>query len=343
MGAQVSQTDYEWVYTEEPHATRRKEILAKYPEVKKLMGHEPRTKYIVTAMVSFQILMLYLISDASWITLVVLAYVLGGTINHSLTLAIHEIAHNLAFGHSYPLANRFLGYFANLPLGVPMSVSFKKYHLEHHRYQGDVEKDVDIPSEIEGRFFNRTWSKFVYLLLMPYFYTLRPLFMRPKPVMGLELLNFVIQVVFDVCVYYCLGPKPIFYMIGGTFLGTGLHPLSGHFIAEHYMFIKGCETYSYYGPLNYLTFNVGYHNEHHDFPYIPGSRLYKVKEIAPEYYDNLPQYSSWCRVIYNFITDPTIGPFSRVRRRIQDEYNEKKQNGENMTMNGKQSGKAHIE
>jgi hypothetical protein len=49
------------------------------------------------------------------------------------------------------------------------------------------------------------------------------------------------------------------------------------------------------------------------------------------------------RVIYNFITDPTIGPFSRVRRRIQDEYNEKKQNGENMTMNGKQSGKAHIE
>ena len=60
-------------------------------------------------------------------------------------------------------------------------------------------------------------------------------------------------------------------------------------------------------------------------------------------FDNLPQYSSWCRVIYNFITDPTIGPFSRVRRRIQDEYNEKKQNGENMTMNGKQSGKAHIE
>lgn len=240
------------------------------------MGHEPRTKYIVTAMVLFQILMLYLISDASWVTVVVLAYVLGGTINHSMTLAIHEIAHNLAFSHSYPLANRFLGYFANLPLGVPMSVSFKKYHLEHHRYQGDVEKDVDIPSEIEGRFFNRAWSKFVYLLLMPYFYTLRPLFIRPKPLTGLELLNVVIQVVFDVCVYYCLGPKPIFYMIGGTFLGTGLHPLSGHFIAEHYMFIKGCETYSYYGPLNYLTFNVGYHNEHHDFPYIPGSRLYKV-------------------------------------------------------------------
>ena len=37
------------------------------------------------------------------------------------------------------------------------------------------------------------------------------------------------------------------------------------------------ETFSYYGKLNLLTFNVGYHNEHHDFPSVPWHRLPQIR------------------------------------------------------------------
>ena len=122
------------------------------------------------------------------------------------------------------------------------------------------------------------------------------------------------------------------YFLGGTLLSTGLHPMAAHFIAEHYMFEKGYETYSYYGPWNLLTFNVGYHVEHHDFPYIPGSRLPEVKRIAAEFYDPLPQHESWLTVIWEFINQESNGPFARIKRDYEETYGKRKDSNPFLTI-----------
>ncbi|XP_050438960.1 sphingolipid delta(4)-desaturase DES1 isoform X1 [Adelges cooleyi] len=317
MGARVSRSDFEWSYTEEPHATRRKIILEKYPEIKKLYGPDKSFKWIVIVTTLLQLLSFYFIKDLRWSYVIILAYCFGGIVNHSLMLAVHEIAHNMGFGPKYPMRNKILGMFANLPIGLPFSITFKHYHLEHHRYQGDEKLDTDIPTYFEAKLFNSTFGKFVWVLLQPIFYAFRPMYVYPKNPTSMEILSVTIQLAFNFWIYVYLGGKVLTYMLAGSLMAMGLHPVAGHFISEHYMFNKGYETYSYYGPLNLITFNVGYHNEHHDFPFVPGSKLPLVKKIAPEFYDNLPQHHSWTSVLYDFIMDPSIGPYARIKRKHQ--------------------------
>jgi len=323
MGQSVTKSDYHWSTADEPHASRRKQILEKYPEVKKLMGHDPQLKYIVTAMVVVQLLSAAIVRDASWPLILVAAYCWGGVINHSMTLAIHEMSHNVAFGHTRPFANRVLEIFGNVILGVPYAAAFRKYHAEHHRYQGYDGVDVDIPSSLETKLFRRTGTKFIWLLLQPLFYVLRPVITRPKPVTGLELTNILVQVAFDVAVYHWLAARSLIYLVSGTLLAMGVHPMAGHFIAEHYATVASRsqdddpqETFSYYGPLNWITFNVGYHNEHHDFPSIPGCNLPKVRKLAPEFYDTLSYHTSWSWVLWDFVTNRDVALSSRVKRRM---------------------------
>ena len=59
---------------------------------------------------------------------------------------------------------------------------------------------------------------------------------------------------------------------------------------------------------------MGYHNEHHDFPSIPWTRLPALKALAPEFYETLPSHPSWAMIIVNFILDPEVGIFARAKR-----------------------------
>jgi len=312
----LMRTDYHWSYTDEPHATRRKEILAKYPQIKELYGHDPNTKYVCTWWVVSQLFLAWLLRDVSWGFIFVIAYFYGGFAAQALFLGMHEISHNLAFAK--PLHNKLFGCFANIATVIPHFSMFQKFHMEHHQYQGVEGIDSDVPSRWEGLFFTNSLKKTIWVTIQPLFYITRPFFVKPKTPGMWEAINWSGTIVVDIMVFYFLGPKALAYLLLSAVIAGGLHPSAGHFIAEHYVFIKGQETYSYYGILNLLAFNVGYHNEHHDFPRIPGSRLPELKATASEYYDILPCHNSWVKVIWDYIMDPTVGPYSRIMRKSKD-------------------------
>ena len=52
---------------------------------------------------------------------------------------------------------------------------------------------------------------------------------------------------------------------------------------------------------------------------MPGTRLAAVRAAAPEFYAKLRHHTSYCAVIYAFVFDARVGPFSRVTRGGADE------------------------
>jgi len=305
-------TDFYRSTSDEPHVARRKAILKAHPEMQELFGPDPRPIPWAALAVGVQLVLAYYAHLMSWPVFLGVAYVVGGTIAHCMALATHELSHNLWF--QTRVYNEYYGIFCNIAMGVPSSITFKRYHMEHHQFQGVEGKDADIPTYMEGRMFRSAFFKFIYLILTPLAYGARPGVVYPKAMNKMELINAAVIIISDLAVFHFCGLAGLSYIFASLVMGLGLHPMSGHFIAEHYVYKEGQETYSYYGPLNLFAWNVGYHNEHHDFPRVPGWRLPDVKRIAPEFYDNLATYDSWTGVLYRFVMDPAITPFSRVIR-----------------------------
>ncbi len=308
----MAAASFEWSDVPEPHAARRRAMLAKYPELKRLYGPCARTKYVCTALVAVQVLAAYGLRDAPWWCVVAVAYLFGGVVNQALLLAIHELSHNLAFER--PWQNRLFAVFVNLPVGVPVAETFRYYHLLHHVHQGNARLDTDLPTELEARLVRGRLAKTLWLTFQGFAYALRPLVVHPKKPSAAELVNLLVQVAFDLAILHFWGVKALAYLPIGSLLVMGLHPVAGHYISEHYVFRPGQETYSYYGPLNLLAFNVGYHNEHHDFPYIAGSRLPELRRTAPEFYASLHQHHSWTATLWHYVTRRELGGFSRIKR-----------------------------
>ena len=303
----------------EPHHGRTKTILRQHPEIRGLIGKNPVTFWLALGIVTLQIAVAYLVRAQPWWVVIAVAYLVGAFANHTLFVVIHECTHKLVFRRTTP--NILAGLLANLPLAVPASVSFAKYHLKHHTYQGVYELDGDLPSRWEARLVGRSpWRKALWLALFPVVEGLRPLRLKEIPFWdGWLVVNTIVQLAFDVAVFLVLGPAALAYLVLSLFFGIGLHPVGARWIQRHFLVgSEEQETYSYYGPLNRIALNVGYHNEHHDFPSVPWNRLPDIRRAAPESYEVLKHHMSWTRLLFRFLFDPEITLYSRMVRTNRD-------------------------
>ena len=100
------------------------------------------------------------------------------------------------------------------------------------------------------------------------------------------------------------GWTPVLYLLLSALFMTGyLHPVMFGLILSNSHF-HGHREYqpssSYYGWLNWVTFNFGLHAEHHDLAKVPWHRLQKLRQIAPEFYDDLLKTPSYPRLALQF-------------------------------------------
>ncbi len=298
----------------EPHLARTQKILKNHPEVKKLIGNTPSTSLYILGIVALQIACAVVFAGQPWWLILLGTYTVGAVANHALWVLIHECTHNLVFKGD--LANSLMQIFANLPIIFPSAISFRIFHIKHHLYQGELDRDADLPRPFEVQWVgNSTLKKSLWYLCYFVSQLLRVPYLK-----GIELmnrwvaLNYVVELSFLFAMTYFFGWGALAYLIGSSVFSIGLHPVGARWIQEHYVLFQKQETYSYYGPLNRLAFNVGYHNEHHDMMRVPWSRLPQLKALAPEMYDTLFYHTSWSKLLFQFLTDPKLGLFSRVTR-----------------------------
>jgi sphingolipid 4-desaturase/C4-monooxygenase len=317
LAANPHHSDMRFEQTDEVdiHRTRRKALLAKYPDITKLFGYDRRTigVTIAVAIAHIGIAALLVWAHSGVMMMLASAYTVGAVLSHWLGQTIHETSHRLAARTRW--ANRALAWFANAPMVLPIAETFHRYHVEHHAHLGIVGHDADLPLPIEIDLVGKSrFAKFIWLTLYPAVYFARGA-RYARRVSAPEIANAVVIALINVALWKLLGPIGFAYLALSTFIGHGLHPVAAHFIHEHSLFSARQETSSYYGPLNRVTFNVGYHVEHHDFMNIPGWRLPEYRElVAPEYHA-LVSHTSWTRVLWEFIWRTDMGPASRLVRR----------------------------
>lgn len=283
------------------HDERRARIRRDYPDVRELYGPDRRTQLAVLGCVGAHFAVARMLKGAALGPWLGATLTVGPTLAHALGVLVHEATHNLVAKTS--AANKAWALVCNLPLGAPAAVEFRAQHLLHHRHLGDVfDKDTQAPTLSEDEWVgDSTLRKLVSFTMGRVMWEQRPA--NRVPFDRWMAANWVTSFGATALVLGGWGLGPATYLLVSSLLAFGPHPYGARRLSEHLPVRDEQPTNSYYGVLNRVSFNVGYHVEHHDFPNVAWTRVRELRRLAAEHYDDLFAFDSWSSLIRQYFAD----------------------------------------
>ena len=124
---------------DDPHIKRKLNILKVHPEIQNLEGHDVWSIPVTILAVGINLIFAYFwgrVWEFSLIPFLLSVYLVGGTMTNIIGVILHELTHNLC--HSDPFYNKAMLFIANIVIPVPIGASFRRYHFEHHTFQGII-------------------------------------------------------------------------------------------------------------------------------------------------------------------------------------------------------------
>jgi len=316
------------------HLNRKRAVLRDHPDAKKLYGQSPFTMVILFVVIPIHLWFAYHFSQYSWLAVLIGAYTTSAWMSFVLQTIGHEATHRLISKNS--TVNKFCALLSFLPVFTgPFGTLWMYEHMWHHNVVVDKALRYGLQSNplvkkalmtlvfigIINIFLTVSATALAAAMLVtipmgiiglraskyPEKFPIPPYNRFPQALNGWTATNIVACIVFNATLIYFTGIKGFSYIYLGSLFMNGLHPLGMRQVQEHYFVKRGQPTYSVYPILNFLTFNIGHHVEHHDFPAIPWNRLPQLTKLAPEYYTkDLYAYSGYTSVMIEFLFNKGI-------------------------------------
>lgn len=297
------------------HGEMRREALAANPDLANLSGPDWRTVLALPPLLAVHWSVAWMVSDGGLIVVCLTAFFIGQLVYHSAASLIHEASHKLIFRGPRGKLGFDLGLEFILTSYSKQLIYQHQHMTSHHPYLGLYDGDYEHEDicALQARQhvlkttpgLQRTLTIVTLVihslplgfmlgdLILPRLYAWasgRPIadpvdrFSGTRPSAKEARPYIIVSVISNLILFLLLGPWAVLYHVWtlSFFLGKMGVTNLGQSLSEHPGDDVINPTRSTYGPINWILFNVGYHNEHTTFVNVAWTRLPALRKGAPE-------------------------------------------------------------